>query len=66
MVGRVDEDPSDGRDPDRPAAGLLGETDEWYASQTAWRNALRQALAKGPSGRDDVEALLRDVLTDLR
>ncbi len=42
------------------AAGLLGETDEWYASQTAWRNALRQALAKGPSGRDDVEALLRD------
>ncbi len=42
------------------AAGLLGETDEWYASQTAWRNALRQALAKGPAGRDDVEGLLRE------
>lgn len=42
------------------AAGLLGETDEWFASQTAWRNALRQALAKGAAGRDEVEALLRE------
>lgn len=42
------------------AAGLLGETDEWYASQTAWRNALREALAKGAAGRGEVEALLRD------
>lgn len=42
------------------AAGLLGETDEWYASQVAWRSALRQALAKGPAGRDEVDALLRD------
>ena len=42
------------------AAGLLGETDEWLASQTAWRDALRQALAKGAAGRDEVESLLRD------
>ena len=33
------------------AAGLLGETDEWYASQVAWRSALRQSLAKGAAGR---------------
>ena len=42
------------------AAGLLGETDEWLASQTAWRSALRQALAQGVAGRAAVEALLRD------
>lgn len=42
------------------AAGLLGETDEWYASQVAWRGALRQSLEKGAAGRDEVEALLRD------
>lgn len=42
------------------AAGLLGETEEWFASQTAWRNALRQALAKGAAGRQDVETLLRE------
>ncbi len=41
-------------------AGLLGETDEWLASQTAWRSALRQALGQGAAGRDEVEGLLRD------
>jgi hypothetical protein len=45
---------------DMGAAGLLGETDEWFASQTAWRSALREALAKGAAGRDAVESLLRD------
>jgi hypothetical protein len=48
---------------DMGAAGLLGETDEWFASQTAWRDALRQALAKGAAGSDEVEALLRDPQT---
>lgn len=48
---------------DMGAAGLLGETDDWFASQTAWRSALRDALAKGAAGRTEVEALLRDPQT---
>jgi len=45
---------------DLNAAGLLGETDEWLASQTAWRDAMRVALAKGASASNEVETLLRD------
>jgi hypothetical protein len=44
---------------DLSAAGLLGESDEWFASQVAWRNALRLALGKGSAGQGDVESLLR-------
>jgi Family of unknown function (DUF6279) len=41
-------------------AGLLAEDAEWFASQEAWRNALRQALTQGPEGKAQVVSLLRE------
>jgi len=40
------------------AAELLGEDEEWYASQEAWRGRLRDLLAEGDATA--VEGLLRD------
>lgn len=42
------------------AAGLLGEDEEWFASQSAWRKELKAALGSGNDNRSQVEALLRD------
>lgn len=42
------------------AAGLLGEDEEWFASQAAWRKELKAALGSGDDNRAQVEALLRD------
>ncbi len=49
---------------DMNQAGLLGEDEEWFASQEAWRSDLRAALAKGPEGKASVESLLREPRTE--